>query len=222
MQSDISLGYAGSYEQFDTVSKKEASALLGADNIVGDRFSIEFKTENGVVTAWMKNKFDALVGYFNPEVSRQLQIYQARGWRITALLSFVAYTDTPSPGMYWGQAALICYDPRNHPDAFETFISAVGKMMEDSIRPDISLSRDGVNHVIENNGNWTPTARIPLPNKERGMAVLKRRRKISEGIIEQGRAGNKGCYAISWAFIAIVIIAVIIGAYFGLRSLGVF
>ena len=112
MISDIALGYAGAYKRFDTVSKKEASALVGADNLVGDRFSIEFKVENGVVTAWMKNKFDALVGYFNPEVSRQLQIYDARGWKITALMSFVAYVDTPSPGEYWGEAALICYDPR--------------------------------------------------------------------------------------------------------------
>ena len=34
MISDIALGYAGAYERFDTVSKKEASALVGADNLV--------------------------------------------------------------------------------------------------------------------------------------------------------------------------------------------
>ena len=70
MQTDIALGYSGSYERFDTVSKKEASVLMGADNLVGDRFAIEFKTDNGTTVAWMKNKFGALVGYFNPEVSR--------------------------------------------------------------------------------------------------------------------------------------------------------
>ena len=66
MISDIALGYAGAYERFDTISKKEASALVGADNLVGDRFSIEFKVENGVVTAWMKNKFNALVATSTP------------------------------------------------------------------------------------------------------------------------------------------------------------
>lgn len=222
MQNDISLGYAGSYERFDTVSKKEASVLMGVDCLVGDRFSIEFRTQDNTVIAWMKNKFGALVGFFNPEVSRQLQIYEARGWKLTALLSFVAYTDTPEPGAYWGEAALICYDPRNGADSFECFIDTVSKVMEDSIRPDISLSHDGVQHVLDEKGNWVPTARIPLPEKTDGMAILKRRRKISENLIEQGRAGNKGCYAVSWAFIAILAIAVVAGAYFGLKALGVF
>lgn len=221
MLSDIALGYAGSYVRFDTVSKKEASALVGADNLVGDRYSIEFKTEDGVVTAWMKNKFDALVGFFDPETSRQLQIYEARGWKITALLSFVAYVDAPAPGEYWGEAAVICYDPRYHAEAFERFLITVGDMLEEAIRPDISLSSDGVAHVIESGGNWKPTARVPFPDKEQGMVILKRRRKFSENLIEQGRAGNKGCYIISWAFIAVLIIALIVGAYFALRALGV-
>lgn len=222
MQTDIALGYSGSYERFDTVSKKEASVLMGADNLVGDRFAIEFKTDNGTTVAWMKNKFGALVGYFNPEVSRQLQIYQARGWSLVALLSFVAYTDTPEPGKYWGEAAIICYDPRRNPDALEAFISTIGSMMQDSLRPDVSLGQDGIDHVIDSNGTWRPSARVPLPDKERGMAILKRRRKVSENLIEQGRAGNKGCYAISWAFIAVAVAALVVGAYFGLRALGVF
>lgn len=221
MANDISLGYAGSYERFDTVSKKEASSLLGADNLVGDRFSIEFKLENGINIAWMKNKFNAFVGYFNPDVSRQLMIYQARGWKITALLSFVAYCDSPSPGEYWGEAALICYNPAYDSEAFEAFISTIGTMMEDSIRPDISLGRNGIEHVLNSGGTWRPTARIPLPKMANGMAILKKRRKISEKFIEQGRAGNRGCYTISWLFIAIIVIALIAGVFFGLRALNI-
>lgn len=222
MLVDTSLGYAGSYERFDTSSKKEASSLVGPDNLVGDRFSIEFKLENGRTVAWMKNRFGALVGFFNPEISRQLQVYEARGWKLTALLSFVAYVDTPAPGEYWGEAAIICYDPHRHAEAFDTFISTIGSMLEDSIRPDVSLSSDGVSHVIESEGSWKPTARIPLPDKEQGMVILKRRRKFSENLIEQGRAGNKGCYAVSWTFIVILAAALIVGAYFGLKALGVF
>lgn len=223
MQSDIALGYAGSYERLNTVSKKDAAILMSADCLIGDRYTIEFKTQNNTVVAWMVNKFNAPVGYFNPEVSRQLQIFHARGWVITALLSFVAYSDTPEPGHYWGEAALICYDPHRYDAApFDGFINTVGKMMEDSIRPDVSLSQDGVEHILHTNGNWTPSARIQLPEKEVGMAVLKRRRSMSEKLIEQGRAGNKGCYAIGWIFIAVVVAALIIGAYFLLGALNVF
>ena len=56
-----------------------------------------------------------------------------------------------------------------------------------------------------------PTETMPLPQKEVGMAVLKDHRTMSEKMIEQGRAGNKGCYAVSIAFIVIVVLAI---AYF--------
>ena len=58
--------YFGTYARFDTASKKDAAVLLGADNLVGDVFDIEFVTEDGVRTAWMKNRFGAMVGFFEP------------------------------------------------------------------------------------------------------------------------------------------------------------
>lgn len=221
MESDINLGYAGFYARFDTVSKKEAAVLNGADNLVGDRFSIVFETEDGTTTAWIQNKFGARVGYLDEDASRRLQICAARGWNMVALLSFVAYSSTPEPGEYWGEVACICYNPANNADAFEAFIDTIGSMMADSIRPDVSLSSDGVNHVISSHGTWKPNARVPLPQKTQGMAILKRRRKISESFIEAGRAGNKGCYAVSWIFIILVIAALLVGGYFGLRAFGV-
>lgn len=41
---------------------------------------------------------------------------------------------------------------------------------------------------------------------------MKSHRTLSDKLIEQGRQGNKGCYAISWAFIAIVLALVILFA----------
>ena len=220
MQTDIALGYSGSYERFSTPSKKEASALVGADNLVGDRFSIEFKTVDGTTTAWMKNKFGALVGSFDQDVSRQLQIYHARGWTLVALLSFVAYTNTPKPGEYWGEAALICYDPQRNGEAFDAFVSTIGSMMQTSLRPDVSLGKDGIDHVVGSQGSWKPSARVPLPEQGQETMYLKSQRSVSERLIEQGRAGNKGCYVFSWAFIALLAVAVVAGAYFFVKSLG--
>ena len=91
MQQDC---YFGTYARFETSSKKEGSALVGADNLVGDRFDIEFLTEDGVTTAWMRNRFGALAGFFDENLSRRLAIMKARGWKLQALLSFVAYTRT--------------------------------------------------------------------------------------------------------------------------------
>lgn len=46
--------YFGTYARFNTLSKKDAAILLGADNPIGDVFEIVFQTDNGVSTAWMK------------------------------------------------------------------------------------------------------------------------------------------------------------------------
>jgi hypothetical protein len=209
--------YFGEYARFDTTSKKDAAALLGADNLIGDEFDIVFQTEAGATTAWMKNRFGALIGFFDPVVSRQLQVLSAREWKLKAVLSFVAYTDSPDPGHYWGEAALICYDPVwDH--AFSQYASVIGKRMADGVRPDVVLGEQGVEQVIETEGAWTPKNTRPLPEKKTGTVILKNRRKFSEGLIELGRKGNKGCYAASWAFL----LAFVAGVLFALKSCGVF
>lgn len=209
--------YAGFYARFDTPSKKDAAILLGADNLVGDVYEIVFKTEDSITAAWMKNRFDALVGFFDSETTRHLQILHARGWHIQAILSFVAYTDSPKPGHYWGEAAVLCYAP-SHVDEFERFIETIARRLIEGVRPEIDLGEQGVEHIIQSNGLWSPKKTVPLPAKKAGTVIMKSHRKISEKFIEQGRAGNKGCYLVSWVFLAGVVIAVI----FGLKSCGIF
>lgn len=209
--------YFGTYARFDTVSKKDAAALLGADNLVGDVFSIECETQDGETRAWMVNRFGAKIGFFDAATSRKLSICAARGWAVHALLAFVAFTDAPDPGHYWGEAALVCYDTA-HAEAFEAFMTGVGQRLGDGIRPDVDLGEQGVSQVIGSAGSWTPSKTIPMPEKERGTVIMKSRRKLSEKMIEQGRKGNKGCYAVSWIFL----LAVVAGILFGLKSCGVF
>lgn len=195
---------------------------MGADNLAGDRFEIVFKNGEEGIVAWLKNRFGALVGYFDVETSRQLNIQRARDWKLCALLSLVAYTDAPEPGCYWGEMALICYDPHNHEESFERFIENIAKSLADGIRPDIDLGEQAVKQIIDSKGEWVPTQRTPLPERKVGTVIMKKRRSFSENIIEQGREGKRGCYIISWAFIAIIAIAIILAAVFGLRSCGVF
>lgn len=209
--------YFGTYARFDTASKKDAAVLLGADNLVGDVFDIEFVTEDGVRTAWMKNRFGAMVGFFEPGTSRDLSLCEARGFRMQALLSFIAYSESPEPGEYWGEAAIICYDPKDA-EAFECFTGNIATRMMDGIRPEVDLGEQGYAKVVESKGTWKPTKTVSLPSKQAGVAILKTRRSVSEKMIEQGRKGNKGCYILSWVFL----LALIAGIIFGLRSCGVF
>lgn len=209
--------YFGTYARFDTRSKKDAAALLGADNLIGDVFDIVFQTEDGVSTAWLKNRFGGLIGFFDTSFSRELNILAARGWKLQALLSFVAFTDSPEPGHYWGQVAVICFD-RNLEQIMAPFIDSTAQRLSDGVRPEVDLGEQGVKQLVASEGTWAPKKTVPFPPRVAGTVIMKSRRKMSEKLIEQGRKGNKGCYAISWAFLLALVALVL----FGLKSCGMF
>ena len=204
----VDQSYEGFYARFDTPSKKQGSLLMGADNIVGNDYTVEFRNEDGRIVAWLRNKFDAEIGYFNVDGSRKLQLANARGQKIRALLSFVAYTDTPEPGLYWGEMAVFCFNPAYEKE-MNAFIDRIAKSLGEGVRPNIDLGSSAVRKIFDEPG-WIPKETVPLPKKETGMAVLKDHQSISEKMVEQGRANNRGCYIVSWAFIAIVVVAIVL------------
>jgi len=208
--------YEGFYARFESENKSSGSLLMGPDNIVGDDYEVVFKTEEGRVVAWLNNKFGAEVGFLDANSSRKLQLAKARDQKIRAILSFVAYSDMPDPGLYWGQVALFCFNPA-YSKEMDAFVDRVAAKIGEGIRPDINLGASAVAKIFEDE-DWVPKDTVPLPKKETGMAILKDRQSVSEKMIEQGRAGNKGCYAVSWVFIALLVVA----ALYGLHMLGVF
>lgn len=211
--------YYGRYVDFQTVSKKDAGRLLGADNSVGDIYELSVLMEDGEQRAWLENRFGGRIGYLDAEASRKVKTLQAEGLKTQAVLSFVAFTDHPDDGHYWGQAALICFKPTHETEqAFETFVTNAAKRIGDGVRTNVDLGPEGVAKIVESGGTWLPTKSVPLPENEKGTAYLKRRRKLLERAVDQGRAGNKGCYLISWAFLLIAVALIM----FGLHSCGVF
>ena len=209
--------YFGTYHRFDTASKKDAGVLLGADNLVGDRYRIDLTMDGSEHRAWLVSRFDQRIGYFDPSFSRDLSILAARGLTLTALLSFIAFTEQPEPGHYWGEMAVIAYEPAEE-EVFNTFLEGISARLQDGIRPQVSLEADGVASILSSEGSWTPEKTVPLPSKEKGTVIMKSRRSLSEKAIEQGRMGNKGCYFVSWAFL----LALVAAAMFALKSCGAF
>ena len=209
--------YFGRFVRFDTVSKKEATQLVGSDNLVGDVYEIEFRLQDRLSVAWLKNRFGVTVGFFDQQVSRQLSIFEARGWKICAILALVAFTEDPDPGHYWGECALICYDPQES-DTFDVFLAGIAKRIAEGMRPDVDLNAPSVAKVLESQGSWSPMQYRSLPKQDRGTVFIKTRRSIKEKLVEQARAGNKGCYIANW----VVLLAIAGGLFFLLRACGVF
>lgn len=212
----IDRSYEGFYARFDPPSQKDGVLLMGADNIVGSDYEIIFKAENGINVAWAKNRFGFEVGSFDIDTSRKLQIAKGRGQTVRALLAFVGFSDTPEPGHYWGQMALFCYNPA-YAAEMDAFIDRIAAKLIQGIRPRIDLGNKAVEKIFTEK-DWLPSETVSFSKKESSSVIMKDERTITEGLVEQARAGNKGCYVISIAFIVVVVLALLIGiAYlFGL------
>lgn len=213
--------YFGTYARFSTVSKKDAGPLMGADNLVGDTYTVAVESFEGQPRAWLINKFGAKAGYFDEATTQQVQLLLARNWTLYASLAFVAFTDRPDPGFYWGEAVLIAWDPTLD-SAMNPFFTSVKKLLSEGIRPAVDLGNQGVAEVIKSQGTWVPKERVPMPPKEAGTVIMKSRRKLSENMIEVGRSGNKGCLAAGIVIDIVVILLLIAAVIFGLKSCGVF
>lgn len=205
--------YFGRYADFETVSKESAASLLSADNMVGDVYDIVIEYDGDATKAWLVSRFDERIGFFDPDVSRRLNIAKADGLACKAILSFVAFTNHPEDGYYWGSAAIVCYPPA-YEQEFSKFIAGVAAKIGDDVRPRVDFDGEAVDKVIESGGDWMPSQTVPLPSDQEGMAILKRRRRMLDKLIEQGRSRNKGCFVASW----VVLLAVVALIVFGLKS----
>lgn len=74
--SDI--GYFSMYARFETESKEDAAAFLGADNIIGDAFSIEQEYIDGRRTAWIVNPFGKRMGTIDEKTAEKVDLCNAK------------------------------------------------------------------------------------------------------------------------------------------------
>lgn len=211
------IGYYGTYADFSCPDREAATAFMGADNLVGDPYTIEMDYSEQKRKAWIVNPFGIRMGTLSEKTAQKIDIQEAKGWKVTALLACVVFVNEPKPGEYWGQIVLIAYDPA-HEEAFSTFVKTIGEQLAKGIRPAVDLGNDGVSRVIESKGLWVPTGRVPLPQLKKGATFIKTERTSTDKLVAQARKSRIGCTVVSWAFI-IIVIAVII---FAMRSCGMF
>ncbi|NPD30928.1 hypothetical protein HLV37_03435 [Eggerthellaceae bacterium zg-1084] len=189
--------YTGSYARFTCPSKKNAAVLIGADCIVGDEVRFELRTEDGETTAWLMNRFDAVIGSLSKEDTHQLRIRQAEGRSIRILLGLIAYSETPEPGQYWGEVLIFSHTPASA-EFVDPFIDRVATALRQGVRPAIDLSESDLAALEANPQQWITSGRVPLPQIKAGMAVLKSRQSLTDRLVEQARRGNKGCAVVGW------------------------
>lgn len=208
----MSQPYFGTYETFDTASKDMGGALMGADNAVGDIYTIGLELGEDGHRAWLVNRFDKRVGFFSPAFSRRLSVLAAEGLELRAVLSYVAFSSDPEPGHYWGDASVMAYSPA-YRAAFEQFIEHVSERMADGVRTKVDFESEGVQRIIESDGAWIPKQTVPMPEKSKGSVILKSHRSMMDKMVDAGRARNVGCYIGSWIFVLAIVALIAWGVY---------
>lgn len=203
------VGYYGDYIRFKTEDQEKAVAFLSLDNAVGDHYRIKTKYIEGERSDWIVNAFDVEMGELDPKFADKLDLIEAKKWDVEAILSFVAFTEAKGdkPGYYWGEVALVAYDPQ-YKSEFKTFIEKLDKSIGEGIRPDLKLGSKGLNSLVAAKGNYLPNGRKALPEKKKGTAFVKTERSMNEKLVSQARKGNKGCLIASWALVIFLIAAI--------------
>ena len=211
--------YAGEYAKF-FASDAKGIDFMGADNLVGDKYSIDIRDEAGGYKAYLVNRFGKDIGHLENRMIRPIQLAQAKGWKTDAFLSFVAFTegkDEENPSYYWGQMAVLQYDPRIS-SKMEAFEEQLARKMADGGRPQVDFGVQSVEKLVNSTEPWFPSDKAAMPKMGKGSTVVKDHRTPNERLIEQSRKGNIGCYILSWGFIIAIILLVV----FILHSCGLF
>ena len=201
--------YFGEYAVFQPADRSKSYALMGADNIVGDRYDIVFERKDDEMLAWLVNRFGATVGVFDANVSRRLNIMRARGWSMRALLSYVGFDAGEDKNVYWGEAAIIANDPL-YDTEIEVFAAGIGEKLTKGTRPDVDLSTNGIDQMLAAGGKWLPTRNLSRPHLGDGSAVAKDSVSFSEQMVEKARANHPGCYVGGVVMVAAIVVVLLL------------
>ena len=156
--------------------------------------------KDGKHLARVVNRFGNTPCYFNKEVSKQLSLNEAKGFRNYAILTCVGFTQNKKEGEHWAEFAIISF-PEIEIKTWSVFVDEVSKAVKKDRRPEVHLSLTDVQNIINNKGCFVPAAQHPKIEKKRGQIILKSRVKLTDRLIEQWRKKNPGCYIVGWMFL---------------------
>ena len=159
------------YARFETESKEDAAAFLGADNIIGDAFSIEQEYVDGKRTAWIVNPFGKRMGTIDEKTAEKVDLCNAKGWNTVALLHSLLFTGKAlNQALYWGSGSYHFLRPGNM-KSLSLRYRKCRKAARRGIRPDVSLGRDSLRRLSKLRANGFLRDAFPSPTRTRALRL---------------------------------------------------
>jgi hypothetical protein len=202
--------YEGFYVRFDPDDEEGYRLLAGANCIIGTNLYPVFESEasdNPLVS--IDARHAQHISQCDRKTSDRLNSLKRRGWVIQLNLSAVFYEE--SSQRFWGEAAIIAYDPQANCDllAIKTFINHIVKRIRGGEHPNPALSQKQFEQVLESKGAWYLTKAVPFPTTKSGEIIFKRKMSPAEHLTEAAANGNKGCMVTGILFWMVVIAAAV-------------
>jgi hypothetical protein len=200
--------YEAFYASIDPQTKEGMSYLAGAEGIIGGDLELRQGPEGLVFVARTDGRTIATP---DVEAARHIEQALARGWEVRCVLSLITYTAADKG--FHAEYACFCYDATTEEacaKALETFIQNLIRRITSGMHPGLKLNQIQFAKVMESGGDWYLTKELPWPELEKGSVFYRRRRTASEGLIAVALEHNKGCSALSW-FGLVLLIGLIAG-----------
>jgi len=182
--------YDGFYFMFNSTDKRSASYLAGSEGVIGSELMLQVTPEFVHIVA----RDGAVIADIDTTCAERLRYRYNRGWIIKTALSLVSYQEAGK--RFIAEVACFCYDSaldEASKQALEMFIKNLVYRINKGVHPGLELSQEQFMKVIESKGAWYLTKNTPLPPREKGTIIYKRRRTWSESLVNMSLRGNRGC-----------------------------
>lgn len=219
--------YFGAYAQADIVSQEDSKHLSSNESVIGSEVMLNLdpadattadatptedtpdasSPDSGYALVSISSKRGYSLGSFDEDTSKQLLQAHKSGMVCRAFLSAVIYSD--SRGAFWGEYAIFCY-PAEQKEIWERFCNKAMELISKGDHPNIKLTDKEIARVVSSNGEWADMREMQFANLEKGALYFKKKRSVSDSLVESAVSGNKGCRASAYIFY--VVLALIIGA----------
>jgi hypothetical protein len=195
--------YEGFYASFDPQDKDGASYLEGAEGIIGSDLVLR-QDPDGL--AFVAQGDGRSIARLKGDAVQRIERALALGWKVHCVLALTTYNAASKS--FRAEYACFCYDAGAEEDcvmAVEIFIQNTIQRITGGMHPGLQLNQIQFAKVMESGGDWYLTKELPWPELEKGSVFYRRRRTATERLVSIALEHNKGCGALSWFGLALVL-----------------
>ncbi|MCL1880515.1 MAG: hypothetical protein FWF71_07965 [Actinomycetia bacterium] len=151
-----------------------------------------------------------VVGIVVGPEAESLNILASQGWVLHCMLSLVNFESETKH--FSGEVAWFAYNGQlheEHKQSLERFIANIAKRIGGGDHPRIALNQEDFAHVLSSGGAWHLTKAEPPVGLPPNSINYRKRRGLSERLVELAYAQKAGCSIAAWVGTAIIVALIV-------------